>query len=94
MGLAQECVQALEGHLFQQFRDVSLDGPLGVEVALLGKFNGRLDIRCDPLQYEQGLGIGSLIEIVQADEVPDLSVAQALAELVLKGLERVEGVFL
>lgn len=65
-----------------------------MEVALLSKFDGGLDIRCHPLQHEEGLCVGSLIEVVQPDEVPDLGVAEALTELILKGLQGVKGILL
>ena len=65
-----------------------------MKFALLGKFNGRLNLSSHSLQDEQGLLEVAFIRIVQTDEELDLRGAQALTEFILEGSERVEGVFL
>lgn len=84
VGFAQQGVEALESDLFQELRDVFLDVPLSVKVTLLCELNSGFNIRRHPLKYEECLGVGPLVEIVEPDEVPDLGVAEALAELILK----------
>lgn len=65
-----------------------------MKFALLGEFNGRLNLSSHSLQDEQGLLEVAFIRIVQTDEELDLRGAQAFTEFILEGSERVEGVFL
>ena len=94
VALAEETVQALESTLLEELVDVSLDGPLAIELALLSELNRRFNVLCHSLQDKECLLVSPLINVVQSDEVPDLCGAQALAKLVLKCAERVERVLL
>lgn len=94
MALAEKTVEALQSTLLEKLIDVPLDGSLAIELALLGELNRGFDVLRHFLKHEQGLLVSPLINVVQADEVPDLCRAQALAELVLKRTERVKSVLL
>ena len=88
--LAEKTVQALESTLLEKLVDVTLDGSLAIELALLSELDRGLDVLRHLLKHEQGLLVSPLINVVQSDEVPDLRRAQSLTELVLKRAERVK----